>query len=141
MAYILFALVFYVVAVMTATVASRSLNSNFAALIANAVSVIVPLVVVAQVWSKKLLEHGSTGIVMAILNGLAISVFVLLLNKSFQVNKVAIVIPVIYGGTIFLTAVLSYIFFKEKISQFQLYGLVLIGAGILSIIYAALSGK
>jgi uncharacterized membrane protein len=141
MVYILLALVSYVVAVMTATAASRSINTNFAALVANAVSIIIPLLVVAQIWSKKLYEHGMTGIVMAILNGLAISIFVLLLNKSFQVNKVAIVTPVLYGVTIFLTAILSYIFFKEKITLVHLIGLLFVGVGIITITYAAVTGK
>jgi uncharacterized membrane protein len=141
MVFILLALVFYVVATMTAAIASRSLNSNFAALLINAVSVVVPLIVVSQAWSKKLLSSSTTGMIMAVLSGIAISLFVLSLNKSFQINKVGIITPIIYGGTIFLTTILSYIFFKEKVTQFQLFGLVAVGVGILSIIYAAVTGR
>ena len=36
------------------------------------------------------------------------------LNKSYSENKVAIVAPIVFGGAIFLSAILSSLFLKKK---------------------------
>ncbi len=58
------------------------------------------------------------------------------LNRSYSVNKVAIVAPIVFGGAIFLSAILSNIFFKEKIGLLQGVGLGFLGIGLIIIIYA-----
>ncbi len=73
---------------------------------------------------------------MAILSGLVVSLFVLALSKSFTQNKIGIVAPVVYGGTILLSTVLSYFVFKEKLSLSEGLGLALVLAGLAVIIYA-----
>jgi uncharacterized membrane protein len=141
MLYIILALLFYTAAIMLGTIASRNTNSNLVSAIMNAISAIIPIIVVFPIVNKKLFESGKLGILMAVLSGIAIAFFTLALNKSFQVNKVAIVSPIVFGGAIFLSAILSAIFFKEKVSTFQMFGLAFLGMGLITIIYAAATGK
>lgn len=58
------------------------------------------------------------------------------LNKSYSVNKVAIVAPIVFGGAIFFSAILSSFIFKEKIGSVQGIGLAFLGIGLALIIYA-----
>jgi drug/metabolite transporter (DMT)-like permease len=58
------------------------------------------------------------------------------LNKSFSLNKVGIVTPVVFGGAIFLSTILSYFIFKEKITGIQGLGLAFLAIGFILIIYA-----
>ena len=73
---------------------------------------------------------------MAVLGGIVISLFVLALNKSFTQNKVGVVAPVVFGGAILISTVLSYFIFKEKIDGIETVGLVLVLAGLGFLIYA-----
>ena len=141
MLYIILALLFYTAAIMLGTIASRNTNSNLVSAIMNVISAIIPIIVVFPIVNTKLLNSGKLGILIAILGGIAIAFFTLALNKSFQVNKVAIVSPIVFGGAIFLSAILSAIFFKEKVSTFQMFGLAFLGMGLITIIYAAVTGK
>jgi len=73
---------------------------------------------------------------MAILSGLVVSLFVLALTKSFTQNKVGIITPVVFGGAILITTVVSYFVFKEKLSLLEGTGLAIILAGLAVVIYA-----
>lgn len=141
MLYIFLALIFYTGAVMFAAFATRHLNSNIVTAIVNTFSAIIPFLIIIPVLSRKALENGKAGLIAAILGGVCIALFALALNKSFQTNKVAFVTPVVFGGMIFFSAFLSYIFFKEKLTVLHMSGLALLGVGLLMIIYAAYSGK
>lgn len=76
---------------------------------------------------------------MSILAGIAIALFGLALSKSYATNKVAIVVPIVFGGSIFLSAILSAILFDEKITILQLIGLLFLAIGLAFIIYARAS--
>lgn len=141
MVYIVLAAIFYSGAVIFATVASRAINSNLVAAIVNTVSALIPIVIVIPLLGKKFLENDKLGLIAAVFAGVCIAIFALSLNKSFQLNKVAIVTPIVFGGMIFLTAILSYFIFKEKVSLVQFSGLTFLGIGLLLIIYAASTGK
>lgn len=141
MVYIVLAAIFYSGAVIFATVASRAINSNLVAAIVNTVSALIPIAIVIPLLGKKFLENDKLGLIAAVFAGVCIAIFALSLNKSFQLNKVAIVTPIVFGGMIFLTAILSYFIFKEKVSLVQFSGLTFLGIGLLLIIYAASTGK
>ena len=141
MGYIILAMIFYTCAILLSTFASRAINSNLVSAIVNSISAIIPLIVIAPIVGKKMFEQGQTGIIAATISGIFIALFAMSLNKSFQLNKVAIVTPVVFGGAIFLSAVLSYFIFKEKVSTFQFAGLTLLGVGLVLIIYSAATGK
>lgn len=73
---------------------------------------------------------------MAAASGILIGIFALMINKSYSVNKVGIVAPIVLGGSIFLSTIASYFIFKEKITLTEAAGLVLLGLGLLVLIYA-----
>ncbi len=73
---------------------------------------------------------------MAALSGIIVSLFVLTLSKSFTQNKIGIITPVIFGGAILFTTILSYFLFKEKITITEGIGLGLVLAGLVVVIYA-----
>ncbi len=141
MVYIFLAALFYSVAVIFATIASRAINSNIVTAVVNTISAVIPLFVVIPLLNRKALESGKVGIIASVVAGIFITLFALSLNKSFQVNKVGIVTPVVFGGMILLTTIVSYFLFKEKISLMQFSGLSFLGIGLLLIIYASYTGK
>lgn len=141
MIYIILALLFYTVAIMIGTIASRSTDSNLVSAIVNIVSAIIPTVVVIPMLNKKVVDNGKLGILFAVVGGIAVALFTMALNKSYAVNKVAIVAPIVFGGAIFLTAILSYLFLKEKMTVIQSLGLAFLGIGVVLIIYAKATGR
>lgn len=141
MLYILISVIFYVTAIMLTVASSRLLNSNMVTAIINSVAAIIPVLLIIPLLNKKVAEQGKWGIILAAIAGISISLFTLALNKSFSVNKVALVTPIVYGGAIALTAILSYFIFKEKLSPTHLTGVLVVVAGILIIIYSATTGK
>lgn len=141
MIYIILSLILYSVAVMIMSFATRHANSNLVITIINTIAAIIPATLVLATFNKKILENSSSGIIAALIGGVVIALYTLALGKSFQMNKVALVTPVIFGGTIFLTAILSYFIFKEKLPPIHIAGLVSVVAGLGLIIYSAATGK
>jgi len=126
---------------MLGTTAARNANTAVISTIMNVVSAIIPLAVAIPAVVKNGLGNQKLGIIYALLAGIAIALFTLALNKSYAVNKVAVVAPIVFGGAIFLSAILSYFFFKEKIGLIQGVGLAVLAIGLLLIIYARVTGK
>ncbi len=126
---------------MVAAYTSRILNTNLAAAISNLVSAILPIIVVIPLLNKNTVHNNKLGIIMAIIGGILIAFFVMAINKAYVENKVAVVAPIVFGGSIFLSAILSFVFFKEKITTLQGLGLALLGVAILIITYARATGK
>lgn len=141
MLYIMLAMLFYTGAIILSTFASRAINSNLVSAIVNTISAVIPVIVVAPLLGKKMLVNGNLGIIAAVLSGICIALFAMSLNKSFQLHKVALVSPMVFGGAIFLSAILSYFIFKEKLSPLHLTGLIVVGIGLLTIIYSTVTGK
>jgi drug/metabolite transporter (DMT)-like permease len=141
MVYIFIALIFYTIAIMFGTAASRHANSNLVAALTNLVAAVIPLVVAIPILNKKEIGEHKFGVVMALLAGVAIAIFAMAIIKSYSFNKVGIVVPIVFGGAIFLSTILSYFIFKEKVSQFQLAGLIILAVGFGLIIYARSTGK
>ena len=141
MLYILTAMVFYTIAILLGTTASRKADSNLVSGVINIISAILPTFVAMSYLSKESIEKSKTGLYFAVLAGVAIAIFSMALNKSFSTDKVAIVSPIVFGGSILLTAILSSLFFKEKITTVQGFGLSFLGLGIVMIIYAKMTGR
>lgn len=143
MVFIIVAAVFYSIAIILSTIASRKIDTNLAAGIGNLIAAIIPIAIAAPLLNKKLLTVPDSrfGMIMEILAGICVALFTMALTKSFSINKVAIVVPIVFGGSIFLSAILSTIFLKEKITLTESFGLsvLLIGLGIIT--YARLSGR
>lgn len=134
-------MVLYAVGIIFGVAASRNANTNIAAAITNIVSAAVPIIVVIPHIAKKGLTSSKQGIIFAILGGISIAFFVMAINKAYAVNKVGIVAPIVFGGAIFLSTVLSIFIFKEKVSLLQLAGLMFLALGFGVITYARAVGR
>jgi len=139
--YIFLAAILFTCAITAAAIASRNLNTNLAAAITNLISAIIPVAVVLPILSKVNFQNQKLGILAAIVAGLFIALYAMAFAKSLSINKVAIVSPIVFGGTILLTAIVSYFLFKEKISLFQGIGLALLFLGLVFITYARWTGR
>ncbi|MBI3984403.1 MAG: hypothetical protein HY344_00460 [Candidatus Levybacteria bacterium] len=135
MIYIFLGLVFYTSLLLIGTFASRMANTNLVSAIVSLFSAIIPTLVAIPLLNKATIENQRIGVMAAIIAGLIVGLFTLVLNKSLAVNKVGIVIPIIFGGSIFLSTILSYFIFKEKVSLMHGIGLGFLGIGILIITY------
>ncbi len=136
MVYLVLALLFYTAAILIGATASRNANTNLVSAIVNTISALVTISVLIPILSKKNFTGHKYGVLMAVLGGIVIGLFTMTLNKSFTQNKVGIVAPIVFGGAIFLSTVLSYFIFKEKITALEGIGLALLGIGFAIIIYA-----
>lgn len=141
MIYIFIALIFYTAAVLFSAGAARSANSNVVTAIINSFAALLPLALVAPILSKRIAVEQKSGLLLAILAGICIAVFTLALNKGFTVNKVGVIVPVVFGGAILLSTLLSYFIFKEKVTPLQLGGLMLLAIGLCIVIYARATGQ
>lgn len=136
MIYLILALIFYTAAILIGASASRNANTNLVSAIVNAISALIPFAVVVPLIAKKNLSASKYGVWMAVLGGITIALFTMALNKSFTQNKVGVVTPIVFGGAIFLSAILSYFIFKEKLSGLEMGGLTLVGIGLVVLIYS-----
>lgn len=137
MIYLLIAIILFTTVSILSAAASRRTDSNLVSLIINVFSILGPAVVLAPAFlTKKSVPANKYAIAMAVMAGLSVGLFAMAINKSYAVNKVGIVTPVIFGGTMLLSTLLSYFIFKETLKGFELIGLGLVLIGIIFIIYA-----
>ena len=141
MIYLIIAAIIYTAATMFSTYASRHADTTLAGGLTNAVGALMPLTLVALEWAKRPVHNEKAGILAAIGGGIAIGLFVIIFNKSLTVNKVAIVVPIIFGGSILLSTIAGYVIFKERATPYQLAGLVLLLGGLAFMSYARATGK
>ena len=141
MIYILLALIAYSAVIMFGSFAARLIDSALAAAIETVISAVLPVLIVIPMLSGKTIQNQKLGIITAVIAGIGIAFFTIILNKAYAANKVAIVAPIVFGGSIFITAILSYFLFKEKISLFQGVGFVILGIGLIFITYARFTGR
>lgn len=142
MLYIFAALVLYSIAITLGAVAARNANATLAGGITNAVGAILPLATVAVYWlAKRPMAYSAKGLWAAAAGGMVIAGFVIVLNKAFATDKVAVVSPVVFGGAIVLSTLLSMWIFKEKVTPVQTAGLGLVVLGLVLVVYAKATGK
>lgn len=136
MIYLLLALGLFTALNLIGAVASRNANTNLVSLLTIIGGLVAPLLVVVPTLARQSFQSQKFGIVMGLLAGLLVGCYALVLNKSFTENKIAIVTPVVFGGAILLTTILSFFIFKEKVSLVEGIGLVFVLVGLAVIIYA-----
>ena len=143
MLYLLLCIILYTLALIFGTFGARHLTPILATAINNITAAILPLILVLPYISNKLLRSQYTkfGILMTAISGIFVALFVLSLNKTLSENKVGIVTPVVYAGTIFLTTILSVFIFKEKVTALQSIGLAFLAIGFMIIIYVKATGN
>lgn len=141
MIFLLLAMVLYAVAIIFGAVASRNLNTNLAAGIINVLPAVIPLVAAIPHFTKNTIMNHKFGLAMAMCAGILIAFFTMALTKSYALNKVGVVAPVVFGGAILLSTVLSAIFLKEKITMLEGLGLAVLLVGFTIVIYARAIAK
>ena len=135
------ALIFYTTALMFIAIASRRLDSSIVTMIGNIISAIIPIGAALPMIERYPVAQNKEGYMYAAIAGACIAIFGIALARSFADSRVAIVNPIVFGGSIFLTAVLSAFIFKERISMFQGIGLACMFVGLSFIVYSKVTGK
>lgn len=141
MVFLFIAMALYAVSIIFGAVASRNLSTNLAAGIMNMLPAIIPLAVAIPHFTKNTIMNHKFGLVMAMCAGVLIAFFTMALTKSYALNKVGIVAPVVFGGAILLSTLLSAVFLKEKISLLEGLGLAVVTIGLAIIVYARVIAK
>lgn len=141
MFFIILAASFYAGALVLGALAARNANTAVVTLVMNLASALLPLIVALPIAIKQGLSQAKLGLGYALLAGCAIALFTLALNKSLATEKVAVVTPLVFGGAIFFSSLLSHFIFNEKITFLQACGLTLLVFGFLVIVYARSTGK
>lgn len=141
MVYIFLALIFYSSIIIFGTFASRAADIRIVTAIENLLSAVIPVLTVIPILNKTSYQNQKLGILAAVAAGVLIALFTIFINKAYSVNKVAIVAPIVFGGSIFLSAILSYFIFKEKVSLFQGIGLTFLAIGLIIVTYSRFTGK
>lgn len=119
--------------------ASTRLNSNLVAAIGNAIGMAIPLVVFYIAQAKKQVITTKEGIIYAVLAGVLIAGFSMLLTYIFSRSEnISFVMPVVYGGTIIVTTLAGIVLFKEHLSAIGIIGVALVAVGITCLVYARL---
>jgi len=136
MLYILIALLAYSSATLVLTFANRHASVSIVNLVVNSMSAIIPAILVASQWSGIKNSGSRQGLVASVIAGVLISFFGLALGKAYATTNVAVVVPVVFGGSIVLSALGGVLFFKEKIEPLQLLGLCLVVIGLAVVVYA-----
>jgi uncharacterized membrane protein len=72
------------------------------------------------------------------LAGVAIAVFSILLIKAFEKGGLSYVVPVIYAGSILISALVGWLIFKEQFNTLGGIGVALILVGIVLVILSRL---
>lgn len=138
--YIILTMLLYTCATLFTVVAARNTNPTIATAVTNIISAMLPLVMAIPFVTRKAVLDTRFGIFMAVCAGIFIALFTLTLNKSFSINKVAVVSPIVFGGSLFLSSILSVFLFKEKITMIQGVGLGFLAIGLSVIVYAKMKG-
>lgn len=131
----------YSAALLCITLASRKIDSTIVTGLGNLIATVVALTLAIPFVNKNLIETQRGALVYAVLSGVFITIFSLAISRSLAVNKVAIVNPIVFGGSIFLTALVSAVVFKEKIGFVQGIGLLFMMIGLILVIYTKATSR
>ena len=141
LALIVIATIFYALFDIFASRAGNAIDPNLSSVIFNGLGMVIPLVLFVlykSVWGTQLVATTTSGLVYSVLAGISIAVFSVLLIKIFEQGGLAYVVPLIYGGTIVLTALVGWAFYQESVSWLQAVGILVIVVGITIIVVSKL---
>lgn len=113
--------------------AGGKIDGGLVPVIVNLVGVFAPLaLLLGKIMNKgQLLPTQRTGMIYAILAGFSIAAFAVAFHKIFQHGgNLSVVSPLIFGGAIALSTLLSLIFLKETVSAQHILGIVLVFVGL-----------
>ncbi|HRC26044.1 MAG TPA: EamA family transporter [Alphaproteobacteria bacterium] len=137
-----FSVVFYSAYALLVSRAAGKIDPFLSSGLVNLIGTVLPL----TVWllfkgrNSGLPDLASPGIVLSVLAGLCIAAFGVFVMKAFESGAASYVIPLVYGGTIAVSAAVGWGLFREEISPTQTAGIVLILCGLGVVIYARAKG-
>jgi uncharacterized membrane protein len=133
---ILISAVFYSMFVIFAGLSGGKINQWLASVMFNGIGTFIPLVIYSATSKGK---TTSRGIIYALLAGVSIMIFSVLLSRIFNKGgNLSFVIPALYGTAIVLSGSFGWLFLKEKMSGLQVLGFVLVIIGVGCIVAAKL---
>lgn len=130
------AVVIYAAFITFVSRAGGKIDSGLGAFIFNGLGAMVPLAVftIAKTTNpKEMLPTTKNGLIFAVLAGLCVGIFSLLMLKIFQKGSLGYVMPIVYGGAIALSSVSGWALFNASINTLQVGGVLLVVAGIVLI--------
>lgn len=78
------------------------------------------------------------GLQFSVLSGIAIAIFGFFLMKSFAGGPVSYVIPMIYGATVAVSALVGWTLFRETFNPLEAFGVAVVLCGLALIVFARL---
>jgi uncharacterized membrane protein len=135
--FIIIALVFYALFQIFTGQAGGQIDAFLSAFIFNGLGALLPIgiyIIYNMLSNNETVASTSKGITYSIYAGLAIAIFSVALVKSLEKWDVSFVIPLVYGGSIVLAAIIGKLWLGEKISPLHFSGLVLISIGFATIV-------
>ena len=134
------ALVFYTLFQVFIGQSGGKIDANLSAFIFNGLGALIPITIyILYKLSRKanIVPSTKIGVIYSILGGIAIAIFSIALVKAFEKGgNISLIIPLVYGGSIVLSALIGSIWYREKIDAWHLLGLVLITLGFIVIVLA-----
>ncbi len=141
--FVVIALVSYSMFEIFSSQAGGKIDANLSSSIFNGLGIVIPLgsyVIYNILKRQETLPSTPKGIIFSVIAGIAIAIFSIVFVKIFEKGgNVSFVIPLIYGGSIVLTSIISRVWLNEKISLGNIVGLVLISLGFLIIVVSKTS--
>lgn len=133
---IILAILSYTTAILAFGRGPLTADSNLVGTIINFIGMLVPLVLFV-LSSVSIKESKPTGLWWALAGGVAIGIFTLALTRIFASGQaVSFVTPLVYGGSVALSAIISFLFFGEKIPMLQAVGIGVIIIGIFVVVFS-----
>ena len=134
---ILIATVAYALFLVAISRASIFTDSNLVAAIINALGTFVPLGLFFLSGATLDGDNNARGIAWAVAGGVGVAVFIMALAQIFSIGgNVGFVTPMVYGGSIGLATIITWLVYREQISLWHFAGLLLVSSGIACIVYA-----
>ncbi|MEK7170812.1 MAG: hypothetical protein AAB774_00710 [Patescibacteria group bacterium] len=134
--YIVLATLFYSGFQLFVSRTAGKIDATLPGVIGNFVAVVIPLGVFLYlrfVKRAELFPTTTSGVIFSVLAGVAVAIYGIFLVKAFERADTAFVIPLVFGGSILLSTLISWVVFKEHASTQSVLGTLLIVSGIILI--------
>jgi uncharacterized membrane protein len=118
------------------------IDAVFAAALRNSIAAILPLayfLLIVNRRSNEIIKATQRGYLYSVLGGISIAIFSVVFLLIFEKGgNVSFVVPLVYGGSTVLAALIAIFLFKEPVNGFSLFGIISIVVGLLALSYSKL---